>query len=294
MRALPLLLAALAGCTYDEGLTIVDMTGTVVLPEEAATRVITHADGSSETVIDPRLIGPVYLGLFAGVQDGLQVYPHPSMGPMFQPGTPGDTYPYGGTTVGDLPFPCFESLVCKVTSGRYLDFDSLVDWFGETLETPIVDAFGDEVNTGDYVRQTCYELMHYTSDEEVRLTATEDRNEDGLIDLTDLDFVQGSDGKFYAEFTLWQQEYVDDFSLWGWMDAPSEVSNMFSSCDPSQGYTESTYSSNFQGGMQYPDLLNTPSLYISTGDWVVSSGGSHVYGSPDDHPEIHLDFQVTE
>ncbi|MBN2798981.1 MAG: hypothetical protein JXX28_07515 [Deltaproteobacteria bacterium] len=294
MRALPLLLALTAGCTYEEGMTIADLTGTVVLPEEAVTRTFQKQDGTEETLTDPRLIGPVYLGLFSGVQDGLKSYTHPLMGPMFQPGVPGDTYPYAGTTVGDLPFPCFESLVCKVSSGRYTDFDNMVDWFTDVIETPIVDAYGDEVDTGDYVRQTCYDLMHYTTDEEVRLTATTDRNEDGVIDLKDLDFVQGNDGKFYADFTIWQTQYVDGFTLWGWMDAPSEVSHMFSTCDPSQGYQESTYSSDFAGGMQYPDLLNSPSLYISSGDWVVSSGGTHTYSSPDDHPEIHLDFLVTE
>lgn len=287
-------LAPLVGCTYDEGLDIVELRGTVVLPEEAGTRTFQKQDGSLETITDVRLIGPVYLGLYPSVQTGLQTYAHPEMGPVFQSGVPGDTYPYGGTTVGDFRNPCFEFLTCKVVSGRYVDFDSIVSWFDETLETPVVDAFGDEVTTGDYIRQTCYDLYHYTSDEEIRITATEDRNDDGELNDLDLDFVQGTDGKFYADFTIWQQEYVDGFTLWGWMDSPSEVSYQFSTCDDQAGQVENTYSNDFYGGMQYSDLLNYPSLYISSGDWVASVDGAHTYGSIEDEPEIHLDFQVTE
>jgi len=300
MRTIPLLaaLSLLSACTYQEGLIIEDMTGTVVLPEEAATRTFTKQDGSTETLEDVRLIGPVYLGLFPGVREGLQVYPHPDMGPIFQPGVPGDTYPYGGTTVGDLRYPCFESLVCRVSSGRYLTFDDLVEWFNVVLEDPIVDAFGDVVSNGDYVRQVCYDLLYYTTDEEIQITPR-DRNDDGVIDAKDLDFVKRSDGKWEAEFTFWQQEYFEDedsgqgFTLWGWMDAPSEVSYQFSTCDPEYGYYESTYSSKFYGGTQYNDLLNYPSLYISTGDWVAPMDGIHVYQGVDDEVEIHINGLVT-
>ena len=295
MRTLSILLSllALTGC-YSEGLVIENLEGVVVLPEEAATRHLSYQDGTEEDVVDPRLIGPVYLGFYPGVVDGLQPYTHPEMGPMFTTGVPGDTYPYGGTTLGDIRYACFEFLACKVVSGRYVDFDSMVDWFDDTLETPILDAYGEEVTTGDYIRQTCYDLMHYTTDEEIRLTATDDKNDDGLLDEQDLDFVQESDGKFYGEFTIYQMEYVEGMTLWGWMDTPSEVSYQFSTCNPNDGFYENEYSSEFYGGLQYSDLLNFPSFYISTGDWVASKESVFTYGSVDDYAEIHMDFEVTE
>ena len=113
----PLLSAALlSGCYYDEGLTIENMTGTLVIPREAATRDFLREDGSVDTVTDVRLIGPVYLGMFAGVEQGIEDYPHPSVGPQFQAGVPGDTYPYGSTTVGDIRYACFEHLTYQ---GRF-------------------------------------------------------------------------------------------------------------------------------------------------------------------------------
>ena len=297
----PLLSAALlSGCYYDEGLTIENMTGTLVIPREAATRDFLREDGSVDTVTDVRLIGPVYLGMFAGVEQGIEDYPHPSVGPQFQAGVPGDTYPYGSTTVGDIRYACFEHLTCKVASGRYVDFDSLVEWFRDVLEQPIVDNLGQEVNNGDFIRQTCYEYLNVTADEEVRVTANDD-NKDGVIDLNDLDFVEGSDGNFYADFTFWQQEYFEEadpeegvdpsgFSVWGWMDAPSQASLKFGTCNASQGYQENTYNNSFFGGQQYNDLMNFPANYISGGDWVASTG--YTYETPYDTPEVWIDFEV--
>ena len=289
----------LSGCYYDEGLIIENMTGTVVIPREAATRDFVREGGTVETISDVRLIGPVYLGMFAGVEEGIEDYPHPSVGPQYQAGVPGDTYPYGSTTVGDIRYACFEHLTCKVSSGRYLDFDSMVEWFRDVLEQPIVDNLGNEVTNGDFIRQTCYEYLNVTSDAEVQVTAT-DSNNDGAIDLNDLDFIEGSDGNFYGEFDFWQQEYFEDqksedgsmkgFSLWGWMDAPSQSSLRFGTCNSADGYTEQTYNNNFFGGQQYDDLINLPANYISDGDWVSTTG--YTYESPFDTPELWIDFEV--
>ncbi len=285
---------ALSGCGFKEGLEISDMKGTVVLPEEALTRTFFHSDGSSETLTDPRLIGPVYLGLYPSVEEGVQEYPYPEVGPVFEEGTPGDTFPYGGTSIGDIRFPCMESLQCRVVSGRYVDFDAMQSWFSDVLEDPISDAQGEEVTNGDYIAETCFEILHYTSEEEIRLTAT-DRNEDDVINLKDLDFVDQGDGTWAAEFTLWQQEYFQDeetgkgFTLWGWMDAPSESAYKFNTCDPTKGYKDDTYNSDFFAGRPYEDLLNFPSKYITSGDWV--SGTPYVYQSADDeNVTITLDF----
>jgi hypothetical protein len=292
----------LSGCYYDEGLTIENMTGTVVIPREAATRDFVREgdEGDTvETITDVRLIGPVYLGMFAGVEEGIEDYPHPSVGPQYQAGVPGDTYPYGSTTVGDIRYACFEHLTCKVVSGRYLDFDSMVEWFRDVLEQPIMDNLGNEVTNGDFIRQTCYEYLNVTTDEEIQVTAM-DSNDDGVVDLNDLDFVEGSDGNFYAEFDFWQQEYFEEqggeegsskgFSLWGWMDAPSQSSLRYGTCNSSDGYQEQTYNNDFFGGQQYDDLINLPANYISDGDWVSTTG--YTYESPFDTPELWIDFEV--
>lgn len=283
-----------AACTYQEGLEIHDLQGKVVLPEAAGTRT-TQSGNLIED--DVRLIGPVYLGLYPSVQSGTREYPYPEIGPSFQTGVPGDTYPYGGTTVGDLRYACFEFLTCKVISGRYVDFDDLVQWFNEELETPIVDAFGNEVTNGEYFRQTCFDLLEYTSDEEIRITATEDVNGDGKIDELDLDFVQRNDGKFEADFTIYQQEWFEGFSMWGWMDAPSETNFRFSTCDPDDGFFLNEYNEEYYGGRQFRELLNFPSNYIGPGDWVPAAepGGDndpYVWDSPTDVHEIELGFQV--
>lgn len=289
-------LALLGACKYDEGLVIRDITGTVTLPEDAATRTVTHTDGTDHDITDdPRLLGPVYLGLYPSVREGLYEYSHPEIGPVFQTGVPGDTYPYGGTSVGDFRYACFQQLTCRVVSGRFVDFDDMVGWFNDELDQPFTDAFGNKVDNGEYVRQTCYDLLHYTSDEEIRITATEDKNEDGSLDAGDLDFVQQNDGTWEAEFTIWQQEYFENaedgtgFTLWGWMDAPSE-SFRFSTCNPEEGYYQTEYNAEYYAGVQYDILLNRPAQFISGGDYVSSEG--FVFGSPDDSPTLTLDYKV--
>jgi hypothetical protein len=309
--ALALLLGApLAGCEFDEGLLIHNLKGTVRLPEEAATRTLVLDDGGTETITDPRLIGPVYIGLFPNVlpADVVEKYPHPEVGPQFTEGVPGDTYPYGGTTIGDIRFACFEFLTCKMVSGRYVDFDDIIDWF-QTIETPVVDAAGAEIESGEFFRQTCYDILNSTTDAEVQITATEDRNEDGEISAADLDFVQDSDGSFVAEFTIWQQEMFWDknqereggctpgedctgFQVWAFMDAPSPLSFKFSTCDQTQGFQNQEYNADFFGGRAFADVLNQPAKYISIGDWISSPSEEYVWSDPFYQPEIMLDFEV--
>jgi hypothetical protein len=296
--------ASLTGCQWDEGLIIENMAGTVVLPPEALTRSFVAEDGTESTITDPRLIGPVYLGLYSGVTDGIEPYPYPYVGPQFVEGVQGDTYPYGGTTIGDIRFACVEFLSCKLVSGRFQDFDAIIDWFADTLQDPVVDQFGNEIVSGDYLRQTCFDLLEVTSDAEIRITAYEDRDGDGALDL---DFTERNDGMWEAKFTLWQQDYFDNsakvaedgegdvhgFTLWGFMDAPAQLSNEFSTCDNEDaGYLENTYNNFFYGGRPHLDVLNQPSFYITEGDWV--SGEPFVYHSQWDAPELALGFEVTE
>ncbi len=292
MRRLTLLplvpLLGLAACGSDEGLVIEDMTGTIVVPREAATREMPNG----ETITDVRLIGPVYLGFYPAVSDEIFSYPHPEIGPSFNDDTPGNTYPYGGTSVGDIRYPCLQSLVCRVTSGRFLDYDGILDWFNTYYEETIVDGQGREVRSGEFIRQTCFERLRVTADEEVRIVAHEDRNDDGLITLEDLEFVENADGDFEAEFIFHQQEFFQGFQLWGWMDSPALVDGRLNSCDPSQGFQDGEYTNSFRGGRPFRDLLNFPSTYIQEGDWVVSE--PHVYTSVDDTVVIRIDEEVTE
>ncbi len=287
-RFLTLALLALSACGFDEGLNINDMTGRIVVPREAATRTMPNGD----TVTDTRLIGPVYLGFYSDVRTDEFGYPHPAIGPVFSNTVGGDAYPYGGTSVGDIRYPCLQSLVCKVASGRFVDFDAMVEWFGTYYEEPVIDGDGVEVTTGEYIRQTCYERLRITSDAEIRLTAYEDKNGDGALDQLDLEFVENGDGDFEAEFKVFQQQFFEGFKLWGFMDSPGAANGRFNSCDPSQGFNDQEYTNDFRGGRPYRDLLNFPSRYIQDGDWVSSE--PHNYVGPDDEVVLRIDFEVQQ
>lgn len=276
----------LPACGFDEGLIINDMTARVIVPREAATRVMPNG----EEVTDVRLIGPVFLGFYADTRDDVFGYNHPAIGPVFNNSVGGDAYPYGGTSVGDFRYPCLQDLVCKSVSGRYVDFDSMVDWYATYYESPIIDSRGREVGSGDFIRQTCYERLRVTDDSEIRMTAYEDRNNDGTIDSGDLDFVENADGDFEAVATFYQQEFAEGFQLWGWMDAPGLVTGRFNTCNSEQGFIDQEYDNNFRGGRAYRDLLNYPSQYIQPTDWVASEGAA--YENWDDDVVIRLDFEV--
>jgi hypothetical protein len=278
----------LTGCGFNEGLIINDMEARLVIPREAATRTMPNG----ETVTDIRLIGPVYVGFYADVRDDVFGYPHPAIGPVFNNQVGGDAYPYGGTTVGDFRFPCLQFLVCKVVSGRFVDFDSMVEWFGDYMEDPIVDGRDREVTTGEFIRQTCYERLRVTADDEIRLTAYKDRNGDGKLDELDLDFVENADGDFEAEFKIWQQDFFDGFKMWAFMDSPGGATGRFNSCNPAEGFFDQEYDNNFRGGRAYRDLLNFPSRYIQSGDWVVSE--PHEYERWDDEVVIRVDHEVQQ
>jgi hypothetical protein len=177
-----------------------------------------------------------------------------------------------------------------------VDFDAMVTWFTDVHEEPILDASGNVVTNGDQIAQTCFDLLDYTSEDEIQLTATRDRNDDGAFDALDLDFVYNeAEDAFEGEFTIYQQEYFENdetgqgFSLWGWMDAPDASTDLFSTCDPSEGRDETEYVAKFRGGRPYRDLLNRPVQYITGGDWVPQE--AYVFESEDDTDvELNLDL----
>jgi len=305
----PILMAGLLaqGCAFDEGIIIENLRGTVRLPVEAASRTIQDEEGNPvEIEADPRLIGPVYLGLYSKIEpeNVIEEYPHPETGPQFQPDQIGDAFPYGGTTIGDLRFACLPSLSCRLTSGRFEDWDSIVDWF-KRLDTPLTDVNGFEIPNGEFLRQVCYDFLNVTSDEEMRVTAYEDTNNDGDINAMDLDFQREGDF-FVAEFEMLQQElfYEQDdadctpgvdcrgFSLWGWMDAPAQSDLQFTTCAEDEGFGLEVreYNIRFDPGAALPDVLNFPSRYIAAGDYV--SSDPFIWSDVYDEPQLDLDFEV--
>jgi hypothetical protein len=265
---LPLVLGQ--ACFFDEGIVVTNLHGKVILPPEAATREVPVEGGGFESVEDVRFIGPVYLGLYPGVAADIAPYPRPVLGPN------NSSYPYGGTTVGDIRYACLPQLTCKVASGRFEDWDSLVDWFDYAYGAPLTRADLQQdaavqdtrpIEDGEQLREICYDYLRITSDEEARVVAS-DRNEDGAVDAGDLDFVKNPEtGNWEAEFIIWQQEFPEDAVLWGWMDAPSNR-GIYSTCNPISGFSDGIYDNSFLGGNQFPFVLNLPfdiGTFLSSG-----------------------------
>ena len=298
-----------SSCAYDEGLLIENLRGKVRIPAADVIAITQNEDGSTTETPDPRLIGPVYLGLYSAIEPANVVarYPHPSVGPQFQDGQVGDSYPYGGTTIGDIRFACVESLSCKMTSGRFVDWQQIVDWF-IAIDDPVIDAFRRPITDGEVLRQICYDILDYTSDDETRITVWEDRNGNDDFDSGDLDFVLDETGEFFvADFEMLQQEFFWDvdqadctpgvdcrgFSLWGWMDAPSDSAsdpNRFNTCRRDFGFNANVYENDFISGSVWFDVLNFPQRYISDGDIV--SSVPFQWDNIEDEPVLTLDFKV--
>lgn len=262
---------ALSGCANPETLPEGDVTGRVVIPKAAATRTVVSAtdengDGvyeyTNEEVTDVRLLGPVYIGAYAGIDDVSFPYSHPQMGPLLASGQRGDTFPYGGATVGRLDFACYEVLACKVTTGRFVDYDDLLDYFKNDIGIPVLDTYGVEVTDGSAMRQWCYDYFSATSDAEMAFIG-----EDNLL------FEEEGDN-FVADFVLRHTNRVEGMAVWGFMDAPEirvdqiSVNGSFTTCDTGAGRDVDKYASDFKEGSSFFDILNYPSTYIQYGDWV--------------------------
>ncbi len=99
--------AALVGCYSEEGINHVDLTGTVRIPKEAAQ--VEMSDGDEVwTIDDPRAIGPVYVGVFSGMDATLEDYPHPEIGPVIdgKVNRSRRSSKSGRRRVGRCPRPC--------------------------------------------------------------------------------------------------------------------------------------------------------------------------------------------
>ncbi len=260
------LLLNVLGCAYDEHLPQVDVHGTVVIPRAAATRDITDArTGEVSTITDARWIGPVFMGAYSGVDSQNYGYPHPEIGPVIG-STDGNTYPYGGGSLGRFDFACFEALVCEVNTGRFYDFEHMIEWFNDIIDEPITDEFGAVVDNPDYFRSYCYELLNFTDDFELSFISCPD----GREGCNGLHFEENADGDFEAEFDLWQVNYQAGMQIWGWMDSPGSDYN-FTTCNPELGQQNTEYANDSTFGTNYNDLLNFPQKYIGTGDYLVQA-----------------------
>lgn len=259
------------GCAYEEVLPEKDIFGKVVLPAEALT--YTLPDGSEVT--DTRFIGPVFLGAFAGLDETSFNYPHPEMGPIIEADTPGDTFPYGGATIGRYDFACYEALACKVVTGRFTDYNEILEYFGDMLENPVKDSAGAEVAYSSTFQQECFDYFYATSDQEMAFIGEDD-------------FTENADGDYEASFSMPHTVFHEGMTIWGWMDAPvvdvtSTLNNgSFSTCDTNSGREQDAYDQTFFEGRVYYDALNVPSKYIYGGDWVAEASEESVVTLKDD------------
>ncbi len=264
-----LTLTLLAGCSNPEFVVEGDVLARVVIPKAAATRTVvslqTADDGTSAYVTsektDVRLLGPVYVGAFGNLDTVSFDFVHPAMGPTLS-GAYGDTFPYGGATVGRLDFACYEAVACHVTTGRFTDYDALLAHFRDHLGRPVLDDYGVEVTSGDVMEQWCYRYFEATSEAEM-----------SFIGEDKLSFTEEGDN-FVADVVLAHTTRVDGMKLWAFMDAPElvsdqiEINGSFTTCDAGSGREAYGYGANFREGGSFFDVLNAPSTYVQYGDWV--------------------------
>jgi hypothetical protein len=288
-RTTLLLAAALtSGCAYTEdSLEHFDLYGKVRIPKEATaiTVTVSETDEEGNTVSqdvdlesDVRNIGPVYLGVYPGVDTNLFEFPHPEIGPVLSEDTL-DSYPYGGSTVGRPGFACYELLVCKVTTGRFTSYDDILEFFRDDLQNPVLNQYGEEVTSETEFREWCYETMFLTSDTELPFLAM-----DGV------DFVDKGD-YWEADATIYHSYFREGATVWGWMDAPTRSYN-FASCSDSNaqgGWQQFYYTEQYVTGATFAGLLNAPANYIDRGDWISETGD--IMQSPDDNFVVELGYK---
>ncbi len=290
MRTLvALLLLPLVACRYEEVIPEKDLVGKVVIPRAAATQFAINADGTlGEEIVDVRLIGPVYLGAYSAIDTEAFPFPHPSMGPVITSDYPGNTFPYGGTTIGRFEYGCYESTACRVTTGRFTGYDDVLDYFQNVLGDPVTDRRGEQVDSPSTMQQACFDYHRVTTDAEIAFVG-------------EPDFVENADGNFEASFSMPHTVFVEGMVIWGWMDAPritldaGDVNGQFSTCDSATGRQVTEYDQDFFQGRTRYDLLNYPSLYIYEGDYV-ADGAAVVQTVPEKAEDlvVNLSTKITE
>jgi hypothetical protein len=256
----------------------------VRIPKAAtAMQVLDPNDDTILDIDDPRALGPVYIGVYPSVQDNLFNYLHPEMGPVFDPAIPGDTYPYGGTTVGRFQYGCYQQLICRTVTGRYTSYDDILDFFSNTLHRPVQDIDGHTVGGGTEFQEHCFDAFEITADWELDLVSD------------DVDF--RVEGDYYvADVDILHTQYHEGMQVWGWVDMPS-AEFKFASCTDGQGDYYAQYADQYYLGTNADQLLNYPSNFIGDGDWVAGTSDGDPFAaiptinSPDSGFELTLGFQ---
>lgn len=242
-----------AGCQYDENLPEKDLNGVVQIPKDLAEVQLSDLEGNQWSIADDaRAIGPVYIGVYAGIDDTLYSYPHPEWGPVLDDGG-GDAYPYGGTSAGRFAWACYEAAVCKTVSGRYETYQEVLDFFRDQVKSPLLDDDGVEISSAEEFQERCFMIEDVTSDHELDLVGP-------------LDFVDMGD-YFEAEVEILHTQYSEGVSIWGFADMPS-ANFTFSTCDESGGAYHRYYEEEYYQGTNYRDVLNFPGQYITDGDLI--------------------------
>lgn len=268
-----------AGCAFQEDLPEEDLRGTVRIPIEAASFEFGDDVDNLETITDARGLGPVYLGVFPSVQEGLYDFPHPEIGPVLNTSAEGDTYPYGGTSIGRFDWACYQELICKIPTGRFTSYEDILDYFGNVLNDPVSDSEGVIVNSGTEFQEHCFELLFATADYEMLF----------VNEVTD--FVE-QDGYLVAEdVEIPQVPFTEGMTIWGWVDMPSRTYE-FSTCDSANGEFFSYYNEEFDKGTNYIDVLNFPGNYIDPGDWVVQDAVQVT--NPEDEFDLEIGFHYVD
>jgi hypothetical protein len=290
MRILPIAMVGLmTGCKYEENLPEQDLKGKIRIPKEAISSltlidddgvpfvengeaILRDEDGDETDRIDITgevgLLGPVYIGAYPSVEDGHYDYKHPEMGPILDANFPGDTYPYGGTTVGRFDYGCYEQLVCKVVTGRFTSYSEIIDFFRDVVQEPILGQDGTEVTSGVAYQEQCFEGQNLTDEHELAFVDEEPFETDESLGDYFKPYFQDKGEFFEAEVIIPHALVEKGMSIWGWVDMPSKKFS-FSSCDEGAGKNFYRYSEQFYTGTNYPNVLNFPGLYIDDGDWVV-------------------------
>jgi hypothetical protein len=266
----------LISCSFDEELPHQDLRGTIRLPKEASQ--FLFGVGEEQRVIDDvRGMGPVYLGAFPSVQEGLYPYTHPEMGPIVNEGQDGNTYPYGGNTLGRFDWACYQSMVCKTVTGRYNSYADFLDFHNNVLEQPLLTAEGHEVTSVEEFQERCFEVLYSTGDQEMLFIQGSDFEEDGE--------------EWVAEVEIPHVFFKEGMSVWGWIDMPS-VTFDFNTCNATQGAQVNYYDQRYELGTNYSDLLNFPGKYIDNGDWVAQE--AEIITDPGEDFDLEIGYQYVE
>lgn len=283
-----LALVAISGCdeylgNINEGLNVHNLSGKILIPKTAA-----------PTIDD---IGVVYVGVWSGV-DLQQGYLSPVTSPSTTPGVPGDSFPYGGTAVGDF-FTRDARYVCQnVTDRDVKDAGSNWELDFEILQFPFypgsaVWAFADQSSVtcnaggGFYDPKAIYVAPSdvvefdppvYPNSFGGSLQRTIWDRSDWKISLasTDLSVFLPAPGSELADLNF--VDATQHLYLVTTLDGPDKIGvrDFYRVGRPPaiEGFWEPQIqdpNTNIYYGTQYQDVLNHPTSYMVSGDLIPST-----------------------